>query len=428
MHSILALGAAALSRVNEFPQEHAAVCAFAPGPSLITTSFYPAGADAITYVADARAAFVLNHTKPGAINASILDAAAVWPNQANPVPAGAVGGNGAGDLVLTAGGFFVSPGKSTGAVSLLNVSAFRATGVATKRQLSTDKKGNFYHQAEWYDVNGDGRLDVVAARAYKSMFNPFAKAEGALVWLEQPAEPRDEGVERQLTGLNGPGVAFALIDLDGDGKDEIVAAQYFVAKQLSIWQCEHDLWSQCVNGSGVTSAVVNGAESDGAPFFAVEWADLNGDGKKRELLATTNTANGKGAVFVYESSSSSSSSSSWTAHKIADGYKPKKAFLPGRGSPGRATSFMIHKDDKYASILVSADDGGWVDLLTPDLEAWDATPYTYTKTRVLNSTDTVGTPAIMDVNGDGWADFAVPLFAENKVALYSFHANDALKV
>ena len=89
---------------------------------------------------------------------------------------------------------------------------------------------------------------------------------------------------------------------------------------------------------------------------------------------------------------------------------------------------MIHKDDKYASILVSADDGGWVDLLTPDLEAWDATPYTYTKTRVLNSTDTVGTPAIMDVNGDGWADFAVPLFAENKVALYSFHANDALKV
>ena len=58
---------------------------------------------------------------------------------------------------------------------------------------------------------------------------------------------------------------------------------------------------------------------------------------------------------------------------------------------------------------------------------WESAPYSYVKTRVVNSTGTVGTPAIMDVDGDGYSNFAVPLFAENKVALYSFHASNQKK-
>ena len=43
-------------------------------------------------------------------------------------------------------------------------------------------------------MNGDGRLDIIAARAYKSMYNPFAKGKGSLVWLEQPVDPSDQVV------------------------------------------------------------------------------------------------------------------------------------------------------------------------------------------------------------------------------------------
>ena len=99
-----------------------------------------------------------------------------------------------------------------------------------------------------------------------------------------------------------------------------------------------------------------------------------------------------------------------------------KAYLPGRGSPGTAKAFHIDaslaEGKTKPQVLVSADDGGWVDLLVANSE--DAGDWTYSQTRVVNSTGTIGTPDIGDVNGDGMADFFVPLFAENKLAAYTF--------
>ena len=66
---------------------------------------------------------------------------------------------------------------------------------------------------------------------------------------------------------------------------------------------------------------------------------------------------------------------------------------------------------------VRADDGGYIDLLTP---IGPAGSWNYSRVRVVNSTGTVGTPAVGDLDQDGFADFAVPLYAENKVAVYSF--------
>ena len=423
------------TRVLDFPLKHAAVATFDTttypnvhdnGPALLLTSFFPFGNDGVYSVPNIRQ-HLANPFQ--AVNITTLDANANWPNMASPVPTGAVpswspSSSSSTDpaYVLTAGGFFVSPSKATGDISLLDITNVDISGAVTKTTISTPKKGNFYHQAEWVDIDGDSKLDILAARAYKPSFNPFGKSQGNLVWLKPPNTPGGPWIEQQLTGLDGPGVAFTLCDVDGDGKEEVVAAQYFVKAQLSMWWCEADHWSGCINGTNVKSLVIDAAE--GAPFFAVEWTDLNGDGKK-ELLATTNTANGKGAVFVYEQNTNIDSTKkvspkdiSWTKHKIADGYKPTKAYLPGRGSPGRATSFFVHKNDTMKSILVSADDGGWMDLLIPSSTA--STAWTYDKIRVLNSTGTVGTPGISDVDGDGWAEFAVPLFAEDKVALYTF--------
>ena len=83
----------------------------------------------------------------------------------------------------------MSPSKATGSINLLDVSNFGAGGGAntTKTKICTDRKANFYHHAEWHDVNGDGRMDILAARAFKSM-NPLSKPESDLVWLEQPPE------------------------------------------------------------------------------------------------------------------------------------------------------------------------------------------------------------------------------------------------
>jgi hypothetical protein len=38
---------------------------------------------------------------------------------------------------------------------------------------------------------------------------------------------------------------------------------------------------------------------------------------------------------------------------------------------------------------------------------------------IVNSTDTVGSMAVGDLDGDGTIEIVVPLFAENKVAVYT---------
>ena len=416
------------NRIFEFPLKNAAVATFDAtfpshqqyGPALLLTSFSPFGRDgvyAVTNVKDVLA----NPTR--AVNMTTLDGFATWPNMAAPVPVGAIPASNPSDsFVLTAGGFFVSPFKSTGSINVLEVSS---SGSVTKTEISTPVKGNFYHQAEWTDIDGDGTLDIIAARAYKSM-NPFAKATAELVWLKPPTARYGVWEEQSLTAKNGPGVAFCLTDVNNDGKMEVVAAQFFVAQQLSIWYCDAEHWSSCINGTNIKELIID--DSEQAPFFAVEYTDLNGDGVK-EILATTNTANGKGAVYIYEASTTNSSSFSssirmeeitWKKTKIAEGYKPMGLPFPGKGAPGRANSFKIHVNDTKKAIVVSGDDGGVLDVLVLKDGDEEGSTWQYTKIRVLNSTGTVGSPGVMDIDGDGWAEFAIPLFAENKVAVYSF--------
>ena len=127
-------------------------------------------------------------------------------------------------LVVTAGGFLVPIGGiSTGRVCLFDI-VEPASPIMT--QVSTDKKGWFYHKVVWHDMNLDGRLDLVAARA-TAPSNPA----GELVWFEQPA--RGAISNKTFTAppwpvhvvTSGPDVDFILEDIDGDGRAEVVAAR-----------------------------------------------------------------------------------------------------------------------------------------------------------------------------------------------------------
>ena len=192
----------------------------------------------------------------------------------------------------------------------------------------------------------------------------------------------------------------------------------------SIWWCEGGAWSGCAGNSTAVRSVVIDTDEDKAPFFSVAWVDVNGDGKK-DLLASTNEANGRGGVYAYEQPQGAGNwrTERWTKRTLATGYKPTKAFLPGRGSPGTAEVFHIHTGSlggaaaPRPAVVVSADDGGFVDLLLP---TGAPSSWGFAKHRIINSTGTVGTVAVGDMTGDGLVELAVPLYAENKVAIYTF--------
>ena len=365
--------------VLSLPLPHSAVASIAPEfpgtpgeAALLVATFAPAGKDRVVVLP--RIAAALRRGAPP--EAIVLDDDARWPNQAEYVPPALAGNltNGSAPGVLVAGGFFVSPAKATGRVSLLDLAPLPAKP-ARRIQLSTDKKDWFYHQAGWLDVDGDGVMDVVAARATKPI---FGRPKSELVWIDRPFDASDRTSEQALTGDDGPGVGFTLVNLDNDGKTQVVASQFFAAQQLSIWWCDAAFtppapsnWAGCAAGpagSRARRAVID-TDPDKAAFFSVSWVDLNGDGRK-DLLATTNEKNGHGGVYAYEQPGDWKAGN-WTKHTLAKGYKPTLPFLPGRGSPGTATAFFVRESDARKegarpAVVVSADDGGFVDLLLPD--------------------------------------------------------------
>lgn len=318
-------------------------------------------------------------------------------------------------VVATAGGFLV-PGRSTGTITLFDASDL-AEIKAT--QVSTDKKGWFYHKIVWYDVDGDGKLDILAARA-TAPSNPA----GELIWLKQPstnAAATTHWEERVI--VQGPDVDFDVVDLDGDSKPEIVAAQFFSASQLAIYSCEEATWSLC-NSSSVKISIV---DNERGPFFTVKTGDFNNNGIV-DLLVSNNQDGGKdgsGSVFVYEQNNSTKN---WSRHELATGFLPYPSLIPSpgphsRGAPGSSVAFHIETTKEghaKPQILLSGDDGGFVALLRPLSE--DSDDWNYSVEYVCNSTGTMGTPSVADLDGDGLTELIIPYYSEGKIEIFNFSA------
>src|SRR6185436_12722606 len=100
--------------------------------------------------------------KPTAITTKIN-----WPNSVTQVPSEIFGPN-----YVVVGSGFLTPGSTTGAVTVANL--FNQELFA----IVATKKDYFYHKVLFTDVNGDGRLDAVAARAKKPI---IGSSDGEIV-------------------------------------------------------------------------------------------------------------------------------------------------------------------------------------------------------------------------------------------------------
>ena len=264
MLSLLALSALSNAmqprHIGTIQLKNAAVASLLPkfpgsdGPALLVTTFVAPFGKAPVYVMPSIGDVFKSGTTPQ-VNVSDNDGA--WANEASYVPPGTLLNSSPDDIVfMEASGFFANTNDATGSIVLVDVTKFPETVEKTK--ISTDKSGFFYHEARWHDVDGDGVQDVLAARASKPI---LGKPSGEMVWIRQAGN--DEWVEQTL--FEGPDVGFALADLDGDGKVEIIASQFFTAPALTAYFCGASTWSGCAGGKSLTSVVID--DSEGAPWF-----------------------------------------------------------------------------------------------------------------------------------------------------------------
>jgi hypothetical protein len=346
-----------------------------------------------------------------------------WPNEAYQVPAEIKAkANITGNVIAVADGFLF-PLKQTGGIHLLEVG--KGLEDVTVKTISEVKHAWFYHHSEWMDVDMDGVMDVVAARSIKPLLVGHTDSE--LVWFKNNGDGT-WGDTQVLT--KGPGVGFKIVDVDNDGKKEIVATEFFLHQQLAIYSCAEASWAKCA-GRSVVETVIDATDG---PFFQASWVDLNGDGKM-DILASAqqHTVDKKvmpGKVLAFEQPSSWSPSlglhGNWTRHVLADGYLPQPKQPQGSGAPGTAVAFQMHANsNEKPHIVLSGDDGGVVDLLTPASKSQD--DWTYTKQTLYTShtstqqgVNTIGTVMVAAAKGDKSPQLFIPSYAESKLIMYNF--------
>ena len=325
-----------------------------------------------------------------------------WPNEIKRIPDEIFGPH----HFTIAGGFLV-PGKANGSIKVFRCEILDSIrkdlctqyGEAGPDPLTKSKRGWWYHRARWSDLNADGRLDLISARARKPM---FGKGLGELLWLEQPENPFIMPWKEHLIG-HGPDVHFLIEDFDGDDKVEILSTEFF-QKRLSLFYQIDGVWESKILDQELGSG------------FDLAYVDLNGDSKP-EILATNHENNNRASVFAYEIPQKPLEQE-WKRHTLLTGIETRQGGM-GQGSPGAATAFYPNTNsiDGKPWILVSGDGSQRAHLLRPISDEYSN--WTYEESILVDAGCTVGHIAIGDVDSDGWVEIFVPAYDSGSIEVFT---------
>mmetsp|Transcript_35644 Transcript_35644/g.65325 ORF Transcript_35644/g.65325 Transcript_35644/m.65325 type:complete len:445 (-) Transcript_35644:49-1383(-) len=336
-----------------------------------------------------------------------------WPNLPTVVDKSVFGFKAA-----VVGSGFLVPTHTMGGIWIIELSdkpEVLKTGPVKVTRDSTEShlpdSGWFYHQAYMVDMNNDGRLDILTSRCADSV-EPWNPKGAKLVWLEHPASGALNGtawVEHVI--MDGPDFLFEVAPPEVSGSHlGLCAAEYLSEKLVYI------------EGSVQTGFQRRVVDDNFGHGFGCRWADLNGDG--RTDLVATNHLNQNGSVFAYTWSgpagSLSESNTRVDKHVLATGYSATTTEA-GKASPGDAIPFFPkakNNTQKKPFIVVSADNGNYVDVLIPAVPE-DPHDWTYRKELLEYMGGDVGSIAIGDTDGDGWNELFVPVYDNGQVVKYT---------
>ena len=149
------------------------------------------------------------------------------------------------------------------------ISYWRNTGNDEKRFVRATLKGvdGYAYAMAWGDVDRDGDLDLVtgsygAELKQHGIEDPTKDAQAGVVLYEH----QGDGFVRHVLDTNAETLSIALVDLNGDGQDEIWAANDF-ADFDRVWEYAGDKWSLAEPFAATSHSTMS-----------TEWGDLSNDG------------------------------------------------------------------------------------------------------------------------------------------------------
>ncbi len=282
------------------------------------------------------------------------------------------------------------PDRTGGAVSLLrNLSATGPlTGGSFAPLFSLNTGVNLYEMAV-ADFDGDGQPDLAVVSSSSKTVSIFRNASTTNFSFAGRAD--------FATGANPVSVAAG--DLDGDGKMDLVVANYD-SGTVSV------LRNLSVPGSLTTNSFAAGVDLPaGLHPVSVAIADLDGDGRRDIVVA--NDSGGTLAVLLNLSSPGALTSNSFAAKfDVATGGNAFGFAVADLNGDGRPDLVVPNKANATVGIFQNLSTPGF-------LSAASFSP------RITLAAGALPASAVVaDLDGDGWPEIVVPNFGSTNVSVF----------
>ncbi len=267
----------------------------------------------------------------------------------------------------------------------------------------------FYHRVRYVDMNGDGIKDLLTCRSYKPLVGSTSQEMVALLI------DGNRKLTERVIAKDACDVFFDVIDIDRDGKNEIIAAGFFL-------QTLNVIYSEAPRNNFLNSVVVKTVVQDIGAVFDVKIFDLDKDGYD-DIVVTNHQGNKdsvKGSLFMFQVPEGKFKTGSWTKNVLYNDFPVVHSGFK-QAAPGSAVIFYPTPDAARfgpAWIALAGDGSSQAYVFAPKTTTQ---PLKYAL--VWNNTwpgATVGGLAVQDINHDGYAELFIPTYETDSFDVYIF--------
>ena len=245
---------------------------------------------------------------------------------------------------------------------------------------------DFISSVKTLDMDNDGDQDLIA-----TVTNTFT---GWIVWFENLDGQGTFGEENLLIENNSEFFQIMMMDIDGDGKEDILAVDESYAPSAIFW------YKNMGNATFDAAQVIYQFQtllSDWTSIYDLQISDINTDGKKDIIITTYQDDNG---ILVY-----------WLEN------------LDELGNYA-GLQYIQNSDDAY--LFYDLDNDNDNDMLLwnrfTDQIAWkeneDGQGTFGTSNIITSAVDFISAAKAADFDGDGWLDIVSASSGDNKLAWY----------
>jgi hypothetical protein len=273
---------------------------------------------------------LLNTTAQGAATPTFA-AAQAFNVGANPVAVaiGDLDGDGKPDIVVA--------NASANTLSILRNTTPPGSATVSFAAQQTVTTGSYPYSVALADLDGDGKLDLIAANVGGNSISVFRNTTAAGAATLSFAAP-----QTFITGAEASSVAVA--DVNGDGKPDLVVAAY-------IGGLAAVLVNDTAPGSTSISFTEQAAYAAGAGPVSVATADFNGDGKPD--IAVANTSDFTVSVLLNTTVTGATVPGFAAQQAFTTGFNPASVAAADVDGDGRPDLIVANQGDSTVSVLIN---------------------------------------------------------------------------